>query len=196
MKKIVSIFICTLLITIILPMVVTAGDETNPEIVDEVGDTPLSLLDIHSAWFYELEEEPSFLFITIRLLNLLENYNAVFSIRWQYNGEVYAAGVNTFMFKDTIFRCGLPKRATYWQWNRMPKCDGIFIPDEGVPFIIWKIPKISIGDPQPGDVLTNTKANAVPGFPISFLYFMLQFDYRDFAPDNYDEYGLDYVIQY
>ncbi len=194
MKKIIGIFICMLLITIILPIAVTAGDETNPEIVDNVGDTPLSLLDIESAWFFEMEEEPDYLFIAMKILFLKENYNAVFSIRWSYDGNDYAAGVNTFSFRDTIFRCGLPKRATYWQWNSMPKCEGqIDIEDE---IITWKIPKSTIGDPQPGDVLTNTKANAVPGFPLSVLYFILQFDYRDFAPDNYGEFGLNYIVKY
>jgi len=194
MKKIIGIFVCMLLITIILPIAVNAGDETNPEIIDDVGDTPLSLLDIQSAWFYENEDEPDYLFLTMKILFLKENYNAVFSIRWSYNGNDYAAGVNTYSLRESIFRCGLPKRASYWQWNRMPKCEGILEIEKGM--ITWKIPKSSIGDPQQGDILTSTKANAVPGFPISFLYFILQFDYRDFAPDNYGEYGLDYIIQY
>jgi hypothetical protein len=194
MKKIIGIFICTLLITIILPVAVSAGDETNPEIEDEIGDTPLSLLDIKSAWFYELEEEPEYLFISMKILFLKEKYNAIFSVRWSYEGEDYIAGVNTFTFRDTIFRFGLPKQASYWQWNRMPTCEGLIDNNEGK--ITWRIPKSLIGNPQPGDLLTNTKANAVPGFPISFLYFLLQFDYRDFAPDSYDEYGQDYTIKF
>jgi len=194
MKKIIGILVCMLLITIILPTTVIAGDENDPEIVDNIGDTDLSLLDIEAAWFYEQADEPDYLFIALKIVLLKENYNAVFSIRWSYDGKNYAAGVNTYNFKDTIFRCGLPKRGTYWQWNRMPKCEGIF--DTGERVITWKIPKSSIGDPQPGDVLTNTKANAVPGFPLSFLYFMMHLDYRDFAPDNYDEYGLNYIVQY
>ena len=171
MKKIIGIFVCMLLISIIFSTNATAGDETNPEIVDEIGDNPLSLLDIDKAWFFEKEDEPDYLFITMKILLLKENYIAVFSIRWSYNDLDYAAGVNTFSYRDTIFRCGLPKRATYWQWNRMPKCDGIIDSEKGL--ITWKIPKSSIGNPKPGDVLSNTKANAVPGFPLSFLYFML-----------------------
>jgi len=194
MKKIIGIIICTLLITIVFPLAVSAGDETNPEIEDELGDTPLSLLDIKSAWFYEIEEEPDYLYISMKILFLKENYNAVFSIRWSFEGDDYAAGVNTFTFRNTIFRCGLPKQATYWQWNKMPICEGDIDTEKGI--INWKIPKSTIGNPQPGDILTNTKANAVPGFPISFLYFLLQFDYRDFAPDSYNEYGQDYIIEY
>jgi len=194
MKKIIGIFVCTLLITIIFPITVTASDETNPEIPDNLGDTRLSLLDIESAWFYEKEDEPEYLFIAMKILLLKENYNAVFSILFTFNGNDYAAGLNTFSFRDPIFRCGLPKHATYWQWNHMPKCEGLIDSEKNV--IIWKIKKSSIGYPQPGDVLTNTKANAVPGFPLSLLYFILQFDYRDFAPDNFGEYGLNYVVQY
>ena len=194
MKKITGIFICMQLLTIIFPLIVSAGDEINPEIVDNVGDTPLSLLDIESAWFYEIEDEPEYLFTSMKILYLKEKYNAVFSIRWSYDGNEYAAGLNTFTFRDKIFRSGQPKNANYWQWNQMPECDGILDIKEGT--ITWKIPKSSIGDPKAGDVLTNTKANAVPGFPLSFIYFLLQFDYRDFAPDNYDDYGLDYIIEY
>lgn len=194
MKKIIGILVCTLFITIIFPINSIAGDQNDPEIVDNIGDTPLSLLDIEAAWFYEKADEPDYLFTAMKINFLKENYNAVFSICWSFDGKKYAAGVNTFYSRDTIFRCGLPKRATYFQWNRMPRCEGIFDTEEKV--ITWKILKSSIGNPQQGDVLTNTKANAVPGFPVSFLYFILRLDYRDFAPDNYDEYGLNYIVKY
>jgi hypothetical protein len=201
MKKILPFLIIGILVFSSIEAV-AAQEENNtnheplqdPEIVDDVGDTPLGLLDIEAAWFYEQANEPDYLFTAMKIHMIKENYNAVFSIRWSYDGKDYAAGVNTFYLRDTIFRSGLPKRATYWQWNHMPKCEGILDIEERV--ITWKIPKSSIGDPQPGEVLTNTKANAVPGFPLSFLYFVMQLDYRDFAPDNVEEYGHDYVVQY
>lgn len=194
MKKIMGIFVIMMLISTILTITTIAGDESDPEIVDEIGDTPLGLLDIESAWFYEQIDEPNYLFIAMKINYLKENYNAVFSIRWSNGGENYAAGVNTFYFKETIFRSGLPKQANYWQWNRMPECDGFFDIENKI--ITWKIPKSTIGNLQPGDVLTNTKANAVPGFPLSFLYFALHLDYRDFAPDTFGEYGQNYIIKY
>jgi hypothetical protein len=193
-KKFIGSIICMLVITTILPITAIAGDENDPEIVDDVGDTPLSLLDIEAAWFYEQTDEPDYLFVAMKITYLTENYNAVFSIRWSHDGEHYAAGVNTFNFRETVFRSGLPKQANYWQWKHMPECDGFFDIENGV--MTWKIPKSTIGDPQPGDVLTNTRANAVPGFPLSFLYFVLHLDYRDFAPNNIGEYGRDYIIQY
>ena len=47
-RKIISIFICTLLIVTILLITGTvfAGDEENPEIVDVNGDTDLGFLDV------------------------------------------------------------------------------------------------------------------------------------------------------
>jgi len=201
MKKILPFLIIGLLVLLSIEAVaIQEENNTNhkplqdPEIFDDVGDTPLSLLDIEAAWFYEQVNEPDYLFTAMKIHMIKENYNAVFSIRWSYDGKDYAAGVNTFYLRDTIFRSGLPKRATYWQWNRMPICEGILDIEERV--ITWKIPKSSIGDPQPGDMLTNTKANAVPGFPLSFLYFVMQLDYRDFAPDNVGEYGHNYFVQF
>ena len=100
-NKLIGIFFCMILITTILPLTVIAGDETNPEIVDDVGDTPLGLLDIEAAWFYEQINEPDYLFTSMKIHHLKENYNAVFSIRWYYNCEKYAAGVNTFYFRNS-----------------------------------------------------------------------------------------------
>jgi hypothetical protein len=57
-KKIMGIFICTLLIITILPITAIAGDEENPEIEDESGDA-FGHLDVLSAWFYENPDEPT-----------------------------------------------------------------------------------------------------------------------------------------
>jgi hypothetical protein len=76
----------------------------------------------------------------------------------------------------------------------MPECEGFI--NEEASIIIWKIQKSNIGNPKKGDILSNTRANAVPGFPLSFIYFFTGRDYRDFAPDIYGEYGLNYIIQY
>jgi hypothetical protein len=195
-KKIIGIFICTLLITTILPITGTvfAGDEENPEIVDGTGDTDLGFLDIESAWFYEKADEPDYLFTALKIKDLKETFNAVFSIGWTYNGVVYVSGLDTFYYRDKEFRSGIRQRATYRQWKSMPECIGIF--DQNTDIITWKILKNNIGNPQRGNVLTNTEASAVPGFPLSFIYFFTGKDYRDFAPDNYGDYGQDYIIQY
>ena len=195
-RKIIGIFICTLFIATILPITITvfAGDEENPEIVDDTGDTNLGFLDIKSAWFYENTDEPDYLFTALKIKDLKETYNAVFSIRWTYNDVVYVSGLETYYFRDIEFRSGLRQRATYWQWKSMPDCFGLF--DQDTNIITWKILKSNIGSPQKNDVLTNTEASAVAGFPLSFVYFFTGKDYRDFAPDRYGDYGQDYIIQY
>jgi hypothetical protein len=170
------------------------GDPNDPEIVDAVGDTSLILLDIEAAWFYEKESEPEYLFTGMKINYLKEYYNAVFSIRWTFGDNDYVSGLNTYFQRSKVFRCGLPYQGRYWQWNRMPECEGTVDIENDV--ITWKILKSTIGHPQPGDVLTNTRAHAVPGFPISFIYFLMQHDFRDFAPDNPVEYGREYIIQY
>jgi len=195
-RKIIGIFVMTLLITTLLPVSVTvfAGDEKDPEIVDVTGDTDIVFLDIESAWFYENADEPEYLFTALKMKDLKENFNAVFSIRWTYNNVVYVSGLDTFYFRDNEFRSGLRQRATYWQWKNMPECKGIF--DQNTDIITWKILKSNIGNPQKDDVLTNTECSAVAGFPLSFVYFFTGKDVRDFAPDNYGDYGQDYIIQY
>ncbi|EMR73909.1 hypothetical protein MBGDN05_00691 [Thermoplasmatales archaeon SCGC AB-539-N05] len=208
-KKIIGVLICMLLLATTIPLTTVAvvnkvekknmiptmiGDENDPEIEDETGDTELGLLDIESAWFYEKEDEHEYLYTALKIKDLKETFNAVFSIRWMYNNEEYVSGLDTFFYREKIFRSGLPQRATYWQWKSMPECEGILDQNTGV--ITWKILKSNIGNPQKGDVLTHTKANAVPGFPVSFIFFFSGRDYRDFAPDAIGEYGQDYVIQY
>jgi len=185
-----------LLIATILPITGTvfAGDGENPEIVDVTGDTDLGFLDIESAWFYENADEPDYLFTALKIKDLKEAFNAVFSIRWTYNGVVYVSGLDTFYYRDKEFRGGLRQRATHWQWKNMPECSGVFDKDTNI--ITWKILKSDIGNPQKDDVLTNTETSAVPGFPLSFIYFFTGKDYRDFAPDNSGDYGQDYIIQY
>ena len=195
-RKILGMFVCTLLIATILPITGTilAGDEEDPEIVDGTGDTDLGFLDIESAWFYEKTDESDYLFTALKIKDLKEAFNAVFSIRWAYNDVVYVSGLSTYYYRDKEFRGGLRQRATYWQWKSMPECIGIF--DQNTDIITWKMLKSNIGNPQKGDVLTNTEASAVAGFPLSFIYFFTGKDYRDFAPDNYGDYGQDYIIQY
>lgn len=191
-KKMVELIIFMLLITTIFPLIVIAGDEENPEITDDLNDTNLSSLDIESAWFYENTDDPDYLYTALKIKTLNLETNAVFSIRWSYHGKDYVSGFETYRFRDDVFRSGDPKRATYWQWNNMPECEGTANQDTNI--ITWKILKSNIGNPEKDDVLINTKAAAVPGFPTSFIYFFIGRDVRDFAPNG--QYGLDYVILY
>jgi hypothetical protein len=191
-KKIVGLFVCMLLITTILPMTTLAGDPENPEIEDELNDTNLNSLDIKSAWFYEKADEPEYLYTALKLQSLNLKANACLSIRWNYNGKDYVSGFDTYKFQEDVFRSGDPKRASYWQWQNMPECEGTA--DQATNVITWKVLKSNIGNPEKGDVLTNTRAAAVPSGYTSFIYFFTGRDFRDFAPN--EQYGLDYIIQY
>jgi hypothetical protein len=193
-KKIFSILILITLIITIIPVLGLAGSEENPEIKDVIGDSELIFLDIESAWFYEEEENPEYLYISMKINDLKEKFNALFSVRWTLKNEVYVSGLDTHYSKNNVFRSGLRQRATHWQWKNMPECYGLFDTDTDI--ITWEILKSNIGNPQKGDILHNTEASAVPGFPYSFIYFMLGRDYRDFAPDPSNVYGKDYIIIY
>ena len=171
-----------------------AGDQDHPEIEDNLDDTPLKYLDIESAWFYEKNDEPDYLYISLKVGNLNQNANAVLSIRWIYNGKEYVSGLDTHKLKENMFRSGDPQRATYWQWKSMPICVGYL--DQETDIITWKIQKDNIGNPQKRDILEETRAAAVPGFPLNIISFFTGNDYRDFAPDKQDSFGLDYTILY
>jgi len=192
MKKIVGIVITLLMIGSISTLNVIAGDEENPEIEDDIGDTDLSFLDIEAAWFYEKQENPEYLFISMKFQDIKETFPAVFAVKWSYNDIVYVAGLTTYFFKQKDVRSGLYQRGSYWQWKSMPACDGIF--DHHKNTFTWTIPKSNIGNPQQGERLTQTKCSAVPSFPISITDLFM--DFRDFAPNNYNEHGHDYLLQY
>jgi len=79
MKKITSLIICIMLVLPILPFVVSAGDEENPEIEDPEDDVLLFAMhqmpilgkffkhfDIISSWFHEDSDEPDILYITMK----------------------------------------------------------------------------------------------------------------------------------
>ena len=191
--KIVTIIVCLLISTPILSLAVIAGDEENPEIIDELDDTDIGTLDIDSVWFYEKSDEPDYLFISMKIKSLNERVNAVFSVTWFYNGIKYVSGLDTFFYREKVFRSGLYQRATNRQWRSMPECEGIFDIDKSV--ITWKILKENIGNPQKDSVLTKTRVSAVFGFPICFILFLFV-DCRDFAPSIITEYGRDYIINY
>ena len=66
-KKISTILVCMLFITLSFTMNVFAGSEEDPEILDVEDDAVFDYLDIISAWFYEMEEEPEYLFTALKI---------------------------------------------------------------------------------------------------------------------------------
>ena len=192
-RRLIGIFVCMLLISNIITVMVMAGDEENPEIIDELYDTDLYTLDINSVWFYEKLNDPEYLFISMKIENLNEKISAVFSVTWFYNDIKYVSGLDISFYREKVFRSGLYQRATHRQWLSMPECEGTYDVDTNI--ITWKILKENIGNPLKDSVLTKTRASAVLGFPLNFLLFLFV-DYRDFAPSIVTEYGKDYIIHY
>jgi hypothetical protein len=190
-------------------MTAIAGDEEHPEIKDTMGDA-FGNIDINSVWFSEKTEEPNYLFICMKInqpnLNKIQQTFAVF---WEYNNIEYACGL--FIGLHTI---GWESWSAGEYINSAPgggpNCyeidKGTYEKSTGI--ITWKIPKAIIGNLSAGDVLTKTWSNAFQRFgflgligfsrPIIEIFAELIFgnSLGDHAPDNPDEYGLNYILQY
>jgi hypothetical protein len=206
MKKLISIFVCTLFLVSIN---VIAGNNDDPEIKDVAGDA-FGYLDIDSVWFYEEVDNPGFLFVAMKINEpSYYKFQQTFAIFWKYENKQYACGLHLgFDTKEDW------EQYSAGEYNNMaprggPKnynVNGTYSVDEGV--IIWDIPKEYIGSPEKDDVLTNTWSNAFRrlGFlgRIGFTRIILDsIVYRifgnslwDHAPDKYGEYGRDYIIKY
>ncbi|MDG6219189.1 MAG: hypothetical protein QCI00_07090, partial [Candidatus Thermoplasmatota archaeon] len=156
MKKLSTLFVCMLMIVTILPSTAMAGDEENPEITDDTGDA-FGYIDIVSIWFYEQQETPEFLYVSMKINEPSEfKFQQTFAVFWRYNSIRYA--------------CSLHMGFSLTQWKHFTAgkddnkevehidINGTYHVDSGI--ITWIIPKVYIGDPQHGDVLTNTWSNA------------------------------------
>jgi hypothetical protein len=202
-RKIVGIFFCMLLITTIPPMTAIAGDEEHPEIKDAAGDA-FGYIDINSVWFFEKAETPQFLFVSMKI-NEPSNFipKQTFGIFWKHNNIQYSCGLGVgFSFNDW-------KSFMVVKYNdnkeEIIANNGTYDFETGI--ITCEIPKAIIGNPQTGDVMTDTWSNAFRrlGFigRIGFtrtsldLIILLVFGNNmwDYAPER-GEHGLDYVIQY
>jgi hypothetical protein len=214
-RKIVVMFCVMLFFTILIPVNVLSGDEEDPEIRDIIGDAR-SYLDIEKAWFYEDADEPDFLYTVIQLAQP----NAIplkqhLTIHWEMNGEIYwtMCGIGYGGSDRVFFNSG----KGYDQWYDraiVHDINGDFISGENG-LVICRVPKETIGDPEPGDVLTKTECQCFQRFGLwgrmgfsprlrMALFRTLGLDSLwiiDSAPDNdpsddIREYGNDYVIQY
>jgi len=205
-RKIIGIFVCTLLIATILPITGTvfAGDEEDPEIEDETGDA-FGYLDIESVWFYEKPEDPDVLYVCMKINNAsYTTFQQTFALFWEYKNVKYAVSLHLgFSYKNW----------SHYSSGVLGRRDYINSPIEGdydllTGIITWKITKENIGNPQKDDVLTDTWSNAFRrlGFigRIGFTRHVLDAIILrvlgnrmwDYAPDKGMGYGEDYIIQY
>ena len=93
-KKIFSILISMLFFFTILSINVFAGSEEDPEITDEEEDDVKDYLDIISAWFYEKEEEPDYLYTSLKLKNIDSTKTKQhLVVKWEHKGIPCSAGL-------------------------------------------------------------------------------------------------------
>jgi hypothetical protein len=195
-----------------ISFIVSAGDEDDPEIVDDENDLfgPLiekpslfqrlknigtladidnfDFLDIVSGWFYEKENEPDYLFTAIKLKNLeLKEQRAIYAMHWEYDGEQYGTGVHTHSNGD------YQQFVTVNSEADITSIDGTFDLENDI--VTFKIPKFLIGNPKTGDILTKTDAwtalRLKVGNPATVLISGQGELIKDWAG-----YGRDYTIQY
>ena len=190
---------------------VLAGNINDPEITDSTGDA-FGYLDIHSVWFFEDENEPEYLFVSMKINEpSYYKFQQTFAVFWEYENEIYACGLHLgFGLFDDWEHYGAGKYVNRAPGGGPEYNNNINIGDYNIDggVITWRIPKEIIGNPQKDEILTNTWSNAFRrlgflgriGFsrPIldSIVYIALGNSLWDHAPDNYDEYGRDYIIKY
>lgn len=203
--KIIVIFVCILLLTTIIPVTVMAGSEEDPEIVDEDDTDVVDYLDIISAWFYEKEDEPEYLYTALKMKEI----NPLFFkqhlvVHWKHNGIRCASGM-VIGYGQPWFDFNAGYGHGWWFQEHYQRIEGTYDDETGI--ITCKIPKTIINNPQKGDILEDTYASAFKRFGFigrmgfdraiirSILYLISGRDVVDFAPESI-EYGRDYVIQY
>lgn len=166
MKKIVVILICMLLITIILPTIASAGDPENPEIEDRILDVKLfgifpflnqkivKYSDIISAWFYEEQTNPEYLYVSMKVRDLQEktDLEAIYAVSWYYNNNGYSVSMHVNPNGITPLFAGKNNEEGN-DYVEKVECDGSFDIEENI--ITWEVPKDIIGNPPIGTILTN-----------------------------------------
>ena len=200
-KKLICIFVLTLLIVTILPITgsVIAGDENDPEIVDDENDvigpngniiagSRFNHIDVISAWFFEKQSEPKYLFTSLKVINLRPSINTVYGIFWRYNDIGYATIVSNDLISWLLGRSILVNLTTNSKTSEI-SCSI----DQKNNIITFKTPKELIGNPQSGEKLTNTMAGTSVQFGV-LLSPNVYFIWQDRGPDSGP--GSDYTIQY
>jgi len=208
-KIIVGIFVGMMVITILIPGVV-AGSLDNPEISDTSGDAR-SYLDIKSAWFFEDPSTPDVLYTIIEIVKpsmIPSKQHLVVS--WEMNGEHYASmlavGYDIGIEFPWLYYSAIEGRGQFGDPKpKISTIDGFFNKTDGT--VTCKIPKSTIGNPQPGDVLTNTQSQCFQRFRfwgrmgfsprfrnLLFTELLGKWQVEDTAPDQGN--GNEYIVLY
>jgi hypothetical protein len=215
-RKIVGLFICMLMITTVIPLTAMAGDENDPEIIDEENDCfgplitlPFQLkflqifgilpidsfdfIDIVSAWFYENSNEPDYLYAAVKLKDLIViKQDAIYTASWFCNGRGYVVGSH---ISNNGERTSCQVGLLTWINRDNHAAEATYDFEKNI--VTFKFSKEYIGNPNPGDVLTKT--SAWTGLRLNLEPLTLLFGSgelaKDGAPNNATS-GKDYVIQY
>ena len=206
-KKIIVIIMFMLLTTTLLPITVLAGDEENPEIIDTNGDAR-TYLDIKKAWFYEDPSTPEMLYTTIELTRpSVIPFKQHLVVSWEMNGIFYASmlAIGYSLIKWFDYNSFIGRGSFGDPEPIVSVVQGSF--DTTKRTVTCIIPKSTIGNPTPGDVLTNTQSVCFQRFglwgslgfypPVRYFFFdvmLKKLQVEDVAPDQV--YGIDYIIQY
>ena len=194
-RKIIVMSVCILFIITVFPINSIAGDEGDPEIIDDLDDVAglflrflhpkaIERIDINSTWFYEKSDDTETLRIVGKLNKVTHGLflKSFYWVYWTFNGRRYSATIITRWYDIDGFVTDMESGESHMV---VPLYDG----DSDI--FGFLIPKNLIGNPKQGDILTNTWSATTIGFGISVFIFGLA---GDRAPDL--DYGKDYIIQY
>ncbi len=179
MHRKVATFLCALVLVVLSAGIAFGGSQTDPEILDCADDIPYKFLDIDRAWF--IEEDMDTLTVTLQLMDgPKDRLDFLSDVRSDnvttYDFEVYfsfkdanysvaarvQAAFHTTLLGDVFLLSAELREIAYiengsieneteigsvnWDWD-----------SENTAFT-FTVDKVSIGAPEPKDVLTNTWA--------------------------------------
>jgi hypothetical protein len=203
--KIINFLICLLFITTNFSIIVIAGSEYDPEIIDDEENDIVEFLDIISAWFYEKEDEPEYLFTGLKLKKIETNQlKQHLTVHWEHNDIYCAASLHIGYDEKNWISYQAGYGHGFWFQEHYQSIEGNYDKETGI--IECKIPKSIINNPKKDDVLTNTYALTFQRFGFigrlgfdrwfirSLISIFIGKHLNDIAPN--EENGKDYIIQY
>jgi hypothetical protein len=204
-KNIISFILIMLMFSLPFSIVVSAGSEEYPEIDDEEDIDVMNYLDIISAWFFEKEGEPDFLYTSLKIKEISPiHMKQHLTVHWEYNGISCASGM-IIGYGDPWFAYTAGYGHGWWFQEHYEEITGEYNEETGI--ITCKIPKSIINNPQKGEVLKNTYASTFERFGfigrlgfgrplIQIILFKISGkNIFDYAPET-EDFGRDYTIQY
>lgn len=201
--KITAILLCLLFIGTTCSQLVCAGDEADPELIDDERDVRMWFLfkgpfvnilfksiDILSCWIYEKPEEPDNFFITIQMRSLHFGYfNTTYTMLWECNNNSGYAFFGHKLKNEQFYAIvGYREHFTDYRYETNASVD---IEKKTVTITV---PKKYVGNLSVGDVLENPLCGATLRPNKEALSYRFPF----LSLFAYDEVlnGRNYTIQY